>query len=246
MSILTANILPKTRSNTRMTRKQSKVSNNVLLDTFEEETKEGEDIDKEVEDLFKKNVKLKRSKNIKQQKLLTQNESPQKPKKKEKFNYNIIDIYKTNRGFENIIDKYVGDSINGKRSGYGVALYSNRIEYKGAWIDDCKHGMGIMKYPNNNMYFGPFEIDIIVGKGKMNFGNGDKYEGEFVADKMTGYGVMTYENGDIYEGNWLDNTLQGLGKFTYSNGDNYQGYYSKDYMEGIGIDIIIYLSTLSI
>ena len=45
-----------------------------------------------------------------------------------------------------ILHKYVGDFINDKREGNGIALYSNGNKYEGEWKNNKQYGKGIITY----------------------------------------------------------------------------------------------------
>ena len=71
-------------------------------------------------------------------------------------------------------DKYIWQSLDGKRHGFGTYYYPNGDIYNGEWIDDKRQGKG------------EFNISI----------SGDHYIGEFQNNAFHGNGIMTLKNGE--------------------------------------------------
>lgn len=75
---------------------------------------------------------------------------------------------------------YVGDFVDGKRTGKGTDRFANGSVYEGDWVDNKQSG-----------------------KGTYTWANGDVYEGDFVNGSRTGEGTKTYADGRIEAGIWL-------------------------------------------
>ena len=118
---------------------------------------------------------------------------------------------------------YVGDFIESRRHGYGE-LDTNRIHYKGGFLDDRLNGRGIIHFKvEGHDYDGDFKGNEINGNGIFSSTNGDEYVGQMNRGKMNGFGRYTYANGQIYEDNYVNVNKEGKGKFTNPNGFVYDG-----------------------
>lgn len=69
-------------------------------------------------------------------------------------------------------DKYVGDTKDGRRHGYGCYYYSSGDTYKGMWVHGKQEGQGLYIY-----------------------GNGDRYDGGWKAGKHSGQGHYYFKSG---------------------------------------------------
>ena len=105
----------------------------------------------------------------------------------------------------NLVGTHEGSMAKGKRSGKGVATWSNGNKYEGDWLDDHMHGTGVMTSTD-----------------------GAKYDGNWVKDKMHGYGVYTWPSGAKYKGAWADGYMQGDGVLTFPDGREQRGRFEKD------------------
>lgn len=56
-------------------------------------------------------------------------------------------------------DKYVGEWMNGKKSGKGELIYINGDKFSGKWRDDKACGVGRLEYANGDVYEGEWEFD---------------------------------------------------------------------------------------
>jgi len=101
---------------------------------------------------------------------------------------------------------------DGKNSGFGMMLYSDKSVYNGQWKGNKKHGYG-----------------------KFNYKSGGFYEGQWVDDKKHGCGRYTFSNGNVYEGDWTDGKINGKGMFKYKSGNLYGGDWKNGEMHGKGI-----------
>ena len=70
-----------------------------------------------------------------------------------------------NFNIRNIGSEYVGDIINGKRTGKGTLTYINGDKYVGEFVDYKKEGKGIFTWANGDSYCGQWENDVYHGKG---------------------------------------------------------------------------------
>ncbi|KRX09970.1 Protein kinase-like domain [Pseudocohnilembus persalinus] len=130
---------------------------------------------------------------------------------------------------------YVGDFIDGKRTGKGIFTLNNGDIYEGDWVDDKMTGKGIFKRNNRDVYKGDFIDGKQTGKGIYTWNNGDVYEGDWVDSKMTGKGIYFWNNRNVYKGDFVDDKKTGKGKYFWNNGDVYEGDFIDGKQTGKGI-----------
>ena len=75
-------------------------------------------------------------------------------------------------------------------TGSGKAVYENRDEYDGEFIDGERDGKGAYKYANGTKYEGEWKDGKPNGQGTLTYPNGNKYDGEWSNDVKDGYGVL--------------------------------------------------------
>ena len=80
-----------------------------------------------------------------------------------------------NFNIRNIGSEYVGDIINGKRTGKGTLTYINGDKYVGDFVDGSKSGKGTLYFSDGGTYEGDFLNDFANGKGTLTLRNGEKY-----------------------------------------------------------------------
>ena len=56
--------------------------------------------------------------------------------------------------FANEKGTYVGEYVDNKRHGLGVATYADRSTYNGNWRSNKRHGHGVYTYANGDKYCG--------------------------------------------------------------------------------------------
>lgn len=151
---------------------------------------------------------------------------------------------------------YAGEWLNGKRSGYGDAIFQNGDSYFGEWKDDTYCGVGRYRYSNGDVYDGEWVNNLpngtgqyfsktfkyggewcegwIHGFGRIDFDNGDIYEGDFCEGKKCGQGLYQYANGNVYEGEFYNDHINGLGVYTFADGNRYEGEFTDGKIHGNG------------
>ncbi len=130
--------------------------------------------------------------------------------------------------------RYEGDWVNGKEHGHGTYVWPGGHRYEGDFVDGEKHGYGIYKWPNGTRYDGGWVDGIEHGRGTWIWPSGKRYRGDIVTNKMTGHGIMIWPGGHRYEGDFVDNKITGRGKMTKLNGDWYDGEWHDGYPDGKG------------
>lgn len=81
-------------------------------------------------------------------------------------------------------DKYVGDFLNGKRTGRGTLTYANGSIYVGDFFDDQPHGQGTYTLPTGESYSGTFVHGIQYGTATYYWPSGSRCEGIFYDGKL--------------------------------------------------------------
>lgn len=122
-------------------------------------------------------------------------------------------------------------------TGDGHAIYLNKDEYIGSYVNGARSGKGTYKFnKNGDVYNGHYELNKKHGFGKMVFNNKKSeeeeeenedegpprqgnYLGNFSSGLREGNGTFTYQNGDIYVGEWLQGKKHGHGTYTYAKDD---------------------------
>ena len=99
--------------------------------------------------------------------------------------------------------KYVGQFMDGAKSGHGKIQYADGTVYEGEFFKDAPHGRGICTSAKCR-YEGQLDAAHKQGLGKMTFANGDVYEGNFNNDKIDGAGILTQADGTVLEGKFRE------------------------------------------
>jgi len=129
---------------------------------------------------------------------------------------------------------YIGNFVNGVKSGKGIYLFPNGDIYEGNFVDDVRTGFGTYIWSNGNMYEGDFVDGEANGKGIFRFANGDILEGNFINGVIDGKGTKYFTNGNIYEGDFTDGVRTGKGTLRFTNGDIYEGDFINGSRTGKG------------
>ena len=129
---------------------------------------------------------------------------------------------------------YVGQFINGNKSGKGVFTWPSGSRYEGYFVDDKRTGKGVLTWSDGDRYEGDFLNGYPTGKGVLTWANGNRYEGDFVDAEPTGKGVFTWPNGDRYEGDFVDGKRTGKGVYTWANRDRHEGGWKNGEASGYG------------
>uniref|UniRef100_A0A8C1JX05 Alsin Rho guanine nucleotide exchange factor ALS2 a n=1 Tax=Cyprinus carpio TaxID=7962 RepID=A0A8C1JX05_CYPCA len=114
---------------------------------------------------------------------------------------------------------FVGQWVQGKRTGYGVCDdFSRGEKYMGMWLDDQRHGVGVVITQFGLYYEGNFCNNKMMGNGSLLCDDDTVFEGEFSEDwTLCGKGVLFMANGDsldgVFDGHWGDG-LRVAGTFT--------------------------------
>lgn len=159
-------------------------------------------------------------------------------------------------------DIYIGEFVNGLRSGHGQQSFGNGDSYAGEWRDGLIHGKGVYNWVDHSKYVGTFIEGVMQGKGILTLQNGESYDGEWkngLADGMGEYsktdgskymgkhsegkrhgnGVISWRTGDVFIGKWKDGNIHKQGSFQFSNGDRYVSIWENGEMTGEATYILV-------
>jgi serine/threonine protein kinase len=131
---------------------------------------------------------------------------------------------------------YVGQLVDGKRSGLGVLVYKDGDKQAGEWKDNVLNGLGIEHLSDGPVYEGQWSNGVPAGLGMRDKPGSERAEGNFVAGRLDGLGtrrVLT-EPTVIQSGEFKADVLDGLGVETLANGERYEGTFRNGKRNGFG------------
>lgn len=107
---------------------------------------------------------------------------------------------------------YIGEWVDGQKSGYGVMdEIATGEKYIGAWEDGKKEGTGLIVTSDGLYFEGNFHHDVLSGSGIMIMEDGSHYEGEFKGTGvLNGKGIITLPSGHVVEGNLVGSMQEGI------------------------------------
>jgi hypothetical protein len=157
-------------------------------------------------------------------------------------------------------DSYVGDLINGKRSGKGELTYISGTHYIGDFKNNVFEGLGILTFPGDFIYKGSFHCGFPHGYGeKIYYLTSRCYKGFFSCGKYKGKAEIIEPNVYTFTGccvadekpNWsggemthkrmrltidpLDSQLCGFGCVVFDEGKTYRGGLLNGWFHGFGV-----------
>ena len=166
-------------------------------------------------------------------------------------------------GFRNKFFRFVGDTVDGAPSGYGVVYLAD-----GGMLEGTFDGQGELTCPDGcrrwadaSSYLGPFVRGEPHGRGRKLDARGDEYEGDFVCGLRHGEGQLSSRaDRSLYVGSFRDNHFHGPGRLRvegpmgyeiqgsfadglphgvvtarYANGDSYEGNVQSALPVGQGV-----------
>jgi len=68
--------------------------------------------------------------------------------------------------------QYIGNFVNGDRSGYGTFTFGNGTRYEGNWNGHAREGFGTANFPNGDKYIGEWKNDFQDGQGTLTYADG--------------------------------------------------------------------------
>jgi serine/threonine protein kinase len=131
---------------------------------------------------------------------------------------------------------YVGQLVDGKRSGLGVLVYKDGDTQAGEWKDNVLNGRGIEHLSDGPVYQGQWSNGVPAGLGVRDKPGNERAEGNFAAGRLEGLGtrrVLT-EPTVTQSGEFKADMLDGLGVETLANGERYEGTFRNGKRNGYG------------
>jgi antitoxin component YwqK of YwqJK toxin-antitoxin module len=147
--------------------------------------------------------------------------------------------------------KFIRQYKNGVATGEGTEYFlgSDKIKYKGFFLNYQYHGECECYYPSGNLqYKGKFTNGIVFkGTEYYDYNGGIKYEGEMIDYKYNGHGIQYYNgvfcNGNIkgkkkFEGFFANGLYHGEGiKYNNVNGNiQFKGFFSNGKLNGQALE----------
>jgi hypothetical protein len=90
---------------------------------------------------------------------------------------------------------------------YGEIKYDNGGKYIGEFINDKPEGRGVASYSSGAKYIGEFIGGFRNGEGTYYYPNGNVYRGQWQRGKRNGEGVLSLASGGTKKGIWSDGEL---------------------------------------
>lgn len=124
-------------------------------------------------------------------------------------------------------DIYVGNLVNGVRSGFGTLYINDGGKYEGYWKNDKYNGNGFLLMKDGSFYEGNFLDGFIHGEGVYTYSTGDTYNGSFEYGIKSGFGKYYSDPNNKYTGYWKNGLRDGKGNGIV-NGFPRRGVWEKD------------------
>ena len=131
---------------------------------------------------------------------------------------------------------YVGQAVDGKRQGLGVAELKDGDRQAGEWKDDLLNGLGIERLADGARYEGQWRAGQSTGLGLREKPGADREEGNFVGGRLDGAGTRRtlVDPNVVQAGDWHAGSLDGPGVETLANGERYEGGFRGGRRHGYG------------
>lgn len=131
---------------------------------------------------------------------------------------------------------YVGQMVDGKRQGLGVAETKDGDRRAGEWQDDKMNGRGTRKLPDGVRYEGQWRDNQPSGLGMLEQPGVERQEGTFGGGKFEGPGVRRSlaDPVTVQIGEWHNSTLDGPGVETVGDKERYEGSFRAGKRHGYG------------
>lgn len=87
-------------------------------------------------------------------------------------------------------DRYVGEFLDGQRTGYGILYFKDGDKYEGNFLDNKYHGFGKYTFNDGRMYEAEHQNDMCHGAGTFYYKNKDKFVGQYRNGQAYGIGSL--------------------------------------------------------
>ena len=131
---------------------------------------------------------------------------------------------------------YIGQVVDGKRQGLGVAELGNGERQAGDWDADRLSGLGIVRLGDDTRYAGQWRDGQSTGLGVREKPGIERIEGNFVAGRLEGPGVrrtLTDPN-VVQSGEFQSDQLDGPGVEAIGDRERYEGGFRNGRRQGYG------------
>jgi len=131
---------------------------------------------------------------------------------------------------------YIGQVVDGKRQGLGVADFANGERQAGDWQADHLNGLGIVRLSDDARYAGQWRDGQSTGLGIREKPSVERAEGNFVAGRLEGPGVrrMLTEPNVVQSGEFHAEVLDGPGVEAVGDRERYEGGFRNGRRQGYG------------
>ena len=126
-------------------------------------------------------------------------------------------------------------SIDVTYRGMGVRKYADGSVYIGELVNGQRSGMGMLRFLNGTLYAGNFVNGKYHGTGTLTHMDGTVYSGSFADCMYNGEGIIVYEDGGIYAGGFENAQYHGQGTYAWPNGSFYNGGFRYGQYQGSGM-----------
>ena len=131
---------------------------------------------------------------------------------------------------------YIGQVVDGKRQGLGVAELGNGERQAGDWDADRLNGLGIVRLGDDTRYAGQWRDGQSTGLGVRERPGIERVEGNFVAGRLEGPGVRrTLADPNVVQsGEFQADLLDGPGVEEIGGRERYEGGFRTGRRQGYG------------
>ncbi|MBV8189897.1 MAG: protein kinase [Alphaproteobacteria bacterium] len=130
---------------------------------------------------------------------------------------------------------YIGQVVDGKRQGLGVAELADGEKQAGDWQADRLNGLGTVRFPDDTRYAGQLRDGMAGGLGVRERPGVERLEGTFVAGRFDGLGVRRSLAAPsmVQTGEFRADKLEGPGVETVGE-ERYEGGFRNGRRSGYG------------
>lgn len=134
-------------------------------------------------------------------------------------------------------DVYEGEYYKNLQHGFGIYTEGNGNRYEGQWLKGKRSGYAKMIYADGSVFEGEWNSDFGNNYGNKKWPDGASYDGQFLNGNPHGKGKMTYASGAVYQGDYEYGQRQGMGKITNTDGAWLEGEFRDDAPNGESINV---------
>jgi serine/threonine protein kinase len=131
---------------------------------------------------------------------------------------------------------YVGQVVDGKRQGLGVAELANGERQAGDWSADLMTGLGTVRLADDTRYAGQWKDGKSTGLGLREKPGAERSEGNFVGGRLEGLGIRRtlVDPNEVQAGEFHGDLLDGPGVERIGERERYEGGFRGGQRNGYG------------